>query len=83
MPNWVIRYPASVMDALLIFAIYIMPFIVLVIGVWLSITPHPRGVRLWMRRQVTLSDVQAEGDPNRERSRFLWGFWRHENRDQL
>ena len=72
MPNWVIRYPASVMDALLIFAIYITPFIVLVIG-----------VRLWMRRQVTLSDVQAEGDPNRERSRFLWGFWRHENRDQL
>lgn len=60
------------MDALLIFAIYIAPFIIIVIA-----------VRLWMRRKVTLSDVQAEGDPNRERSRFLYGFWRRQDRDQL
>lgn len=60
------------MDALLIFAIYIVPFILIAIG-----------VRSWMRRQATLSDVQAEGDPNRERSRFLYGFWRRQSRDQL
>ena len=58
------------MDALTTFAIYIAPFIVIVIG-----------ARLWMRRRVGLSDVQAEGDPNRERSRFLLGLWRRENRD--
>ncbi|MGD9617678.1 MAG: hypothetical protein AB7H90_21525 [Alphaproteobacteria bacterium] len=72
MPNWTIRHPAPVMDALLIFAIYIVPFILIAIG-----------VRSWMRRQATLSDVQAEGDPNRERSRFLYGFWRRQSRDQL
>ena len=60
------------MDALLVLAVYITPFIIIVIA-----------VRLWMRRQVSLSDVQAEGDPNRGRSRFLLGFWRRENRDQL
>jgi hypothetical protein len=58
------------MDALLIFILYIAPFIAIVIA-----------VRLWMRRQVSLSDVQAEGDPNRGRSRFLLGFWRREDRD--
>ena len=60
------------MDALLIFAIYIAPFIAIAIG-----------VRLWMRQRVSLSDVQAEGDPKRERSRFLLGFWRRENRDLI
>ena len=39
--------------------------------------------KLWIRRKVvTLSDVQAEGDPKREgRSRFLLGIWRHEGRE--
>lgn len=60
------------MGALLIFAIYITPFFVIAIA-----------VRSWMRRKVSLSDVQAEGDPNRGRARFLYGFWRRQDRDQL
>ena len=57
------------MDPLLILAIYIAPFIVLVIV-----------ARWWMKRKVNLSDVQAEGDPDRSRSRFLLGIWRREDR---
>jgi hypothetical protein len=58
-------------EALLRFAIYIVPFVVIAIG-----------VRLWMKRRVSLSDVQAEGDPKRRRSRFLLGIWRRENREE-
>jgi hypothetical protein len=57
-------------EALLRFAIYIVPFVVIAIA-----------VRLWMTRRVSLSDVQAEGDPKRSRSRFLLGIWRRENRE--
>jgi hypothetical protein len=57
-------------EALLRFAIYIVPFVVIAIG-----------VRLWMTRRVSLSDVQAEGDPKRSRSRVLLGIWRRENRE--
>ena len=57
------------MNALLTLAIYITPF--LLIGI---------AAKLWIRRKaVTLSDVQAEGDPNRKRRpRFLLGIWRDE-----
>jgi hypothetical protein len=55
---------------LLKLAIYLAPF--LAIGTM---------VRLWMKRQVSLSDVQAEGDPKRERGHFLLGLWRRERRD--
>ena len=58
------------MDALLTFAIYIAPFLAMVIA-----------ARLWMRRRVSLSEVQAEGDPQRGRSRFLLGIWRREDRE--
>ena len=58
------------MDALLTFAIYVTPFIVIVIC-----------ARLWMRRQVSLPEVQAEGDPKRSRHLFLLGFWRREDRE--
>jgi hypothetical protein len=59
------------MRTLLTLAIYVVPF--LVIGI---------AARLWMlRRGVSLSDVQAQGDPHRKRSRFLLGIWRHEGRD--
>ncbi len=57
------------MHPLLKLAIYLAPF--LAIGIT---------GRLWMKRQVGLSDVQAEGDPKRERGHFLLGFWRHERR---
>jgi hypothetical protein len=57
-------------EALLTFAIYVAPFVVLAIG-----------MRIWMKRRVSLSDVQAEGDPSRRRSRFLLGIWRRENRE--
>jgi len=59
-------------NALLTLAIYITPF--LLIGI---------AAKLWIKRKaVTLSDVQAEGDPKREgRSRFLLGIWRHEGRE--
>ena len=53
------------MKALLTLAIYITPF--LLIGI---------AAKLWIKRKaVTLSDVQAEGDPKREgRSWFLLGI---------
>jgi hypothetical protein len=54
-------------DALLRLAIYVVPFIAAAIA-----------ARLWMRRRVSLSEVQAEGDPKRSRSRFLLGIWRRE-----
>jgi hypothetical protein len=60
------------MDALLILAVYVVPFVV--IGIF---------VKRWIDRKNTeLSDVQAEGDPNRpKRPRFLLGIWRDEGRD--
>jgi hypothetical protein len=58
-------------EALLRFAIYVAPF--LMIGI---------GLRRWMKRRVSLLDVQAEGDPSRSRSRFLLGIWRREDREQ-
>ena len=60
------------MDALLILAVYVAPFVVLGII-----------AKRWIdRRNVGLSDVQAEGDPNRKRrARFLLGIWRDEGRD--
>ena len=60
------------MDALLILAVYVVPFVV--IGIF---------VKRWIDRKNTeLSDVQAEGDPNRpRRPRFLLGIWRDEGRD--
>jgi hypothetical protein len=51
-------------------AIYLAPFLALAIG-----------VRVWMKRKATLSEVQAEGDPERQRGRFLLGIWRRESRD--
>jgi hypothetical protein len=56
------------MHPLLTLAIYIVPFLAIVIV-----------ARLWMRRKVSLSEVQSEGDPKRERSRFLLGVWRRDN----
>jgi hypothetical protein len=55
------------MDALLIAAIYVVPFLAL--GIL---------ARLWLRRRsVALSDAQAEADPNRpKRPVFLLGIWR-------
>jgi hypothetical protein len=60
------------MDALFILAVYVVPFVV--IGIF---------VKRWIDRKNTeLSDVQAEGDPNRQRRpRFLLGIWRDEGRD--
>jgi hypothetical protein len=59
------------MRALLTLGIYAAPFIL--IGV---------AVKYWMMRSgIGLSDVQAEGSPNRKRSRFLLGIWRQEGRD--
>ena len=59
------------MSALLTLAIYVAPFLTLGIV-----------VRYWLKRQqIDLGDVQAEGDPNRRRSRFLLGIWRHDRRD--
>jgi hypothetical protein len=59
------------MHALLTLGIYITPFIL--IGV---------AVKYWMMRSgIGLSDVQAEGNPERKRSRFLLGIWRQERRD--
>ena len=39
--------------------------------------------KIWIKRKgVELSDVQAEGDPNRKRrARFLLGIWRAEGRE--
>ena len=60
------------MDALLVLAIYVTPFVALAII-----------VKRWAdRKNVQLSDAQAEGDPNRKtRPRFLLGIWRDEGRD--
>ena len=60
------------MDALFILAVYVVPFVV--IGIV---------AKRWIDRNNTqLSDVQAEGDPNRKtRPRFLLGIWRDEGRD--
>jgi len=56
------------MDGLLTLTIYLAPF--LLIGI---------ATKWWVgRRSVALSDVRAEGDPQRKRSRFLLGIWRHE-----
>jgi len=62
----------SEIEALLVLAIYVIPFIV--IGIV---------AKCWFaRKDVGLSDVQAEGDPNRaRRPRFLLGIWRDEGRD--
>ena len=55
------------MDALLTAAIYLLRFLALGIA-----------ARRWLtRRSVGLSDVQAEGNPARQRrSVFLLGLWR-------
>ena len=60
------------MRALLTLVIYLTPF--LLIGVV---------AKGWMRRKgIVLSDVRAEGDPNRKkRPRFLLGIWRDEGRE--
>jgi hypothetical protein len=60
------------LGALLTVAVYITPF--LLIGL---------AAKIWIKRKgVDLSDVQAEGDPQRpRRSRFLLGIWRHEGRE--
>jgi hypothetical protein len=60
----------STVHALVMLVIYLVPFLAIAVG-----------VRSWMRRQVSLSDVQAEGDPKRQRARFLLGIWRREGRD--
>ena len=59
------------MDALLVLAAYLVPFVAL--GIL---------TKRWIdRKNVGLPDVQAEGDPNRKpRSRFLLGIWRDEGR---
>ena len=60
------------MDALFILAVYVLPFVVT--GILAK--------RLIDRKNTELSDVQAEGDPNRgRRPRFLLGIWRDEGRD--
>lgn len=62
----------SEIKALLVLAIYVIPFIV--IGIVAK--------RWFARKDVGLSDVQAEADPNRaRRPRFLLGIWRNEGRD--
>ena len=60
------------MRALITVAVYITPF--LLIGL---------AAKIWIKRNgVELSDVQAEGDPNRKRrARFLLGIWRAEGRE--
>lgn len=59
------------MAALLIVAIYLVPFLVLAIA-----------ARIWLNRKtVALSDAQAEADPSRaKRPVFLLGIWRN-NKD--
>lgn len=57
------------MDALVVFLIYVVPFLALgLAGSW------------WMRRKsVDLEDVQAQAGTNRRRRRlFFLGFWRWE-----
>jgi hypothetical protein len=57
------------MDALLTLAIYLAPF--LIIGMLAK--------RWTARKTVSLSEVRAEGDLGRKRSRFLLGVWRHDD----
>jgi hypothetical protein len=57
------------MDALLTLTIYLAPF--LIIGMLAK--------RWTARKTVSLSEVRAEGDPGRKRSRFLLGIWRHDD----
>jgi hypothetical protein len=58
--------------ALVNVVIYLLPFLAIAVI-----------AKRWMtRRGIELSDVQAEGDPNRKkRPRFLLGIWRDEGRD--
>jgi hypothetical protein len=58
--------------ALVNVVIYLLPFLAIAVI-----------AKQWMtRRGIELSDVQAEGDPNRKkRPRFLLGIWRDEGRD--
>ena len=60
------------MLALVNVAIYLLPFLAIALI-----------AKRWMTRKgVELSDVQAEGDPNRKkRPRFLLGSWRDESRE--
>ncbi|MBV9202671.1 MAG: hypothetical protein JOY83_23650 [Alphaproteobacteria bacterium] len=52
-------------------ALYLAPFVILGLA-----------MKRWMARKgVNLSDVRAEGNPHRRRSRFLLGIWRHEDPD--
>ena len=53
---------------LLILGIYLVPFLILGIAVR----------RLMRRKGVGLSDVHAEGSPERTRARFLLGVWRRD-----
>jgi hypothetical protein len=54
------------MRALITAAIYIVPFLVIAIA-----------TKRWLdRRNVALSDVEAEGNPRRRRPVFLLGIWR-------
>ena len=60
------------MRALLTLAIYVTQFLLIGIGV----------KKRMERKGVELSDVQAEGDPNRKRRpRFLLGIWRDDGRE--
>ena len=60
------------MRALVMVAIYLLPFLAIAVI-----------AKRWMTRKgVELSDVQAEGDPNRnKRPQFLLGIWRDEGRE--
>lgn len=59
------------MDALITLTIYLAPF--LAIGVLAT---------RWMKKKnVDLSDVQAQGGARKSRSIFLLGIWRREDRD--
>ena len=60
------------MRALVMVAIYLLPFLAIAVI-----------AKRWMTRKgVELSDVQAEGHPNRnKRPGFLLGIWRDEGRE--
>lgn len=60
------------MDALLTLAVYVAPFVA--VGII---------AKRWTdRKNIGLSEVQAEGDPDRKRrARFLLGIWRDDGRD--
>jgi hypothetical protein len=56
------------MHPLLTLAAYLIPFVIIGIA-----------AKRWMKQHgVNLAVVRAEGDPERKRSRFLLGIWRHE-----